>query len=103
MKVVPAVCVGLLGLFALKAGSVISRTGPAARSSLASRYPPGLPMSRRAAARASLGGANDGRLGKIRPKNSGDVDADADESAIAVVCSSVAIPASPNAPRAAAP
>jgi hypothetical protein len=28
-NVVPAVCVGLLGLFALSDGSVISRTGPA--------------------------------------------------------------------------
>ena len=47
-KVVPAVWVGLFGLFALSTGSMISRIGPLARSSCASRGPPLAPISRSA-------------------------------------------------------
>jgi hypothetical protein len=44
-NVVPAVCVGLSGLFALRTGSVISLTGPALRSSRASSSPPCAPSA----------------------------------------------------------
>jgi hypothetical protein len=59
------------GLFTLSAGSTINWTGPAPRSSLASMIPPGAPTSRSAAITLSLGWANDGRSGNIRPKFSG--------------------------------
>src|SRR5207244_2923391 len=67
----PAVWVGLFRLLALRAGSTISATGPAARLSLASKMPPGLAMSMSAALTTSVAGANEGREGKIRPKFSG--------------------------------
>src|SRR5436305_6640890 len=66
-NVVPAVCVGLFRLTVLKLRSVISNTGPLLRSSCASSKPPGLPRSASAARTASVGGANDGRPGNIRP------------------------------------
>jgi hypothetical protein len=67
-NVVPAVWVGLFGLFTLSKGSVISSTGPLARSSLASSGPPLAPSSRSAALTASVAGTNGGSLSKIRPK-----------------------------------
>src|SRR5437762_9100300 len=66
-NVVPAVCVGLFGLLALRLGSVMSSTGPLLRSSFASSSPPGLPRSASAARTASVAGANDGKVGKMRP------------------------------------
>ena len=57
MNVVPAVCVSLFGLFTLRAGSTISATGPADKSSLASRMPPGLPISSKAASSSGLDSA----------------------------------------------
>src|SRR5262245_48784382 len=70
MNVVPAVWVGLFGLFALSAGSTIRATGPAARSSAASSIPPGLPISRNAFSRRVLVSAKGRRFGKIRPNRS---------------------------------
>ena len=67
-KVVPAVWVGLFGLFRLSEGSVINSTGPLARSSFASSGPPFAPRSRSASLTASFAGANAGSLSKIRPK-----------------------------------
>src|SRR4030095_14300026 len=52
----------------LRLGSVISATGPAARSSFASIIPPGLPSAIRASRTASVDGANGGKLRNIRPK-----------------------------------
>src|SRR2546425_2685371 len=66
-NVVPAVCVGLFGLFALRLRSVISNTGPLVRSSFASKRPPGFPRSASAARTASVAAANGGRFGNIRP------------------------------------
>src|SRR5712691_12577014 len=66
-NVVPAVCVGLFRLFALRLKSVINSTGPLLRSSFASSSPPGLPRSASAARTASVAGAKDGKLGKMRP------------------------------------
>src|SRR5260370_944779 len=63
-NVVPAVCVGLFRLFALRLRSVINSTRPLLRSSFASSSPPGLPRSASAARTASVAGANDGKLGK---------------------------------------
>lgn len=63
----PAVIVGLFGFPALSSGSVISFTGPAARSSLASRNPPGRAKSTNASVRAGDGLANGGTLRNSRP------------------------------------
>src|SRR5262245_55191411 len=70
MNVVPAVWVGLFGLFSLSVASAISATGPAARSSAASSIPPGLPISRSAFSSRVLVSAKGRRLGKIRPNRS---------------------------------
>src|SRR5207248_10450606 len=67
MKVVPAVCVGLFGFLALRLGSVIRSTGPAAKLSPASSTPPGLPSSLRAALTLSVASAKGARSGKMRP------------------------------------
>jgi hypothetical protein len=73
----PAVIAGLSGLvpyglaavgLPLTAGSVMSAFGPAARSSPASRIPPGAPTASSAARTVSLASANGGRPGNIRPK-----------------------------------
>src|SRR5262249_53476708 len=71
MNVLPAACVVLFGLPALRAGSVIRRTGPAAKLSCASRRPPGLPMSTSDARNRSSAGAKGGRSGNIRPNTCG--------------------------------
>ena len=62
MNVVPAVWVGLFRLFTLSVRSTMSSTGPAARLSLASRIPPALPSSSRAALTAFVGEANGSRM-----------------------------------------
>src|SRR5690242_16322384 len=67
-NVVPAVCVGLSGLFTLSAGFVISATGPAVSWSCASSRPPWAPSANRFFVTPLFAGANAGRLGKIRPK-----------------------------------
>src|SRR5262249_31416032 len=66
-NVMPAVCVVLFGLFWLRLRSVMSSAAPLERSSLASRMPPGLPMSMSAACRAGLLAANGGSCGNMRP------------------------------------
>ncbi len=69
MNVVPAVWVGLSGLWAESDGSVISCTGPRWRASRASSTPPGEPSSTSAASRPWLPrSANAGIRSKIRPK-----------------------------------
>ena len=58
MKVVPAVCARLFGLLALRTGltirAIAAALSPSPSSSRASRMPPGLPMSRKAACRAGV-------------------------------------------------
>src|SRR5215470_32250 len=90
MKVVPAVCAGLLGLLALRAGFVIRATGPPALGLLGSNIsesrasigPPGLPMSSMAALTTSVAGANGSSIGKIRPNAPGNAGMpEAEESA----------------------
>jgi len=66
-NVVPAVCVGLLRLFALRLRSVINRIGPLARSSAASTSPPRLPRSTSAAFTSSAAAANGRRFENNRP------------------------------------
>src|ERR1700733_14715132 len=79
-NVVPAVMVGLSGLVPYgfvavglpsTVGSTISAFGPADNSSPASMIPPGIPTSSSAARTVSLGSANGGSSGKIRPKSAG--------------------------------
>src|SRR5256885_6462467 len=72
-NVVPAVWNGLSRLFGLSSGLVINRIGPSASGSPASIRPPGRPSSRMASRSAGEACANGGRLGKTRPKNSGEV------------------------------
>ena len=66
-NVVPAVCVGLFGLFALSDRSTISAFAPADSGSAASSRPPGFPSSTSAASTAGVCTANGGSS-KIRPK-----------------------------------
>jgi hypothetical protein len=66
-KVVPAVWVGLFGLFALRLRSVISSFGPALRSSFASSGPSGAPKADSASFTRCVAGAKEGRSGKSRP------------------------------------
>ncbi len=68
MNVVPAVWVGLFGLFALRPRSAISSFGPLLTSSFASSGPPGAPNARNASLTRSVAGAKAGRPGKSRPK-----------------------------------
>src|SRR5437660_7561325 len=72
-NVVPAVWNGLSRLFGDSSGLVINRIGPSDSGSPASINPPGRPSSRIASESAGEAGANGGRLGKTRPKNSGEV------------------------------
>src|SRR6266566_5906342 len=73
-NVVPAVCVGLFGLLALRLGSLISSAGVLLRLSFASSRPPFLPRSVSEARTASVAGANAGRSGNNRPNVVGLVD-----------------------------
>jgi len=66
-KVVPAVWLGLFGLFALRLRSVMRSFGPLLKSSFPSRGPPGAPSARNASRTDSVAGANAGRSGKSRP------------------------------------
>src|SRR5678816_3230592 len=75
MNVLPAVCDGLLGLLALRAGSTISAMAaalpPSPSWSLASIIPPSLPMSCMAARRRELLSRKNGsRSGNMRPNRS---------------------------------
>jgi hypothetical protein len=67
-NVVPAVWVGLFGLLTLSPGSVMRSFGPLLTSSCASSSPPGAPSARSASLTRSVGAANAGKSGKIRPK-----------------------------------
>src|SRR5712691_288012 len=73
-NVVPAVCVGLFGLLALRLGSLISSAGVLFRLSFASSRPPFLPRSVSEARTPSVAGANAGRSGNKRPNVVGLVD-----------------------------
>ena len=70
MNVVPAVCAGLFGLFRLSSRSTMSCAGPAARSSWASRRPPGRPSSSMTSLSLRLGSANGRSPGNSRPNRS---------------------------------
>src|SRR5262249_51419273 len=77
MKCVPAVWVGLSGLFTLRVGLVISATGPALSWSFASSKPPGAPRATSDLVTPLEAGAKASRFGKSRPKVCGPVETNA--------------------------